>query len=757
VYQFWQAGLLKLGPETKSTFQTVADFFRSVIGRLSTEQKAEQILQAFHDGKAQTADAAAQVLANNVELRENQVNAALERMEPVTKRIARFMLPVEASLMNSGNPHFETISTRFKNPTGVGTTQSLIEAKGQKQAQYTNKLEAAIGKYEKADIEMAAKHLRDGTIPKDAVAKEIHAAVRGILDEMETYMRNAGVQRYNDETGKWEEFGHIKNYYPRSYDVAAISKDPAGFIDALMKHHKKELEAIAKQANEEVANEVPVPDTYAAAVARVAGQPEPVTAEQVAEAITNRILGSFGQPDVTENEQSVGYSPNIRAINRRTLKWIDVSKFDDWMNDDLVEVMTTYIGQGTKRAETVRKFGNNSKYLTEMVEEAFQFEVEKAMDNDENLSKKDAETIAIEKMSGPIKDIMALEGTIGHDINPRLQRLQGTILVYENIRTLGLSLFSQMIDPLGIMVRGGTMKEAFSTYARGLREIKASWTGEKLDDKNSQIAEMIGTVDSAGFLANFGQAYNSMFIHQKARRWNEALFKYNGMDGFNRASRIQATQAAISFIKRQKTDPTHNTERYLDELLLSPEDIKIDANGDLNYEGPRIQVAVKRWVDQAILRPNAAQRPAWMSDPHFVLFGHMKQFSYAFHDVILKRAWLEAKNHGDLGPVGILLAGFVPMMIAADAAKAILLTGKEPYWMHDLPSTIEHGVRRAGLLGIAQPYADPLTTGHPFGVAGPTAEQAVSILTDPIEESAIDALPGASVINTIDGPNPASK
>lgn len=751
-YQFWQAGLLKLGPETKSTFQTVADFFRSVIGKLSDEQKTEQILQAFHDGKTQTASAAAEVLASNIELRERQVKAAFERIEPVTNRISRFMLPVESSMMNSENPHIRNILIDFKNPTGVGTAQSLIEAKSQKHAQYVNKLESAIGKYEAADIAMAAEHLRNGTEPKDAIAKKIVGDVRGVLAEMETYMRDAGVKRYDEKSKKWVEFGHIKDYYPRAYDVAKISKDPAGFMDTLLKHHKKELDTIARQANDEVANEVLVPETYASAVARDVKQAEPITAEQVAQAITSRIIGSFGQPDVQENETSIGYSPNTRAINKRTLKWIDVSKFGDWMDDDLVSVMTTYIGQGTKRAESVRKFGNNSDRLTAKVESAFQFEVDKALEDDNKLSRKDAEAIAVDKLSGSVKDIMALEGTIGHDINPRFQRLQGTILVYENIRTLGLSLFSQMIDPLGIMVRGGTMQEAFSTYGRGLREVKASWTGEKIDDKNSQVAELIGTVDSAGFLANFGQAYSSMFIHQKARKWNEALFKYNGMDGFNRASRIQATQAAIGFIKRQKSQPTHNTERYLEELLLDPKDIVIDANGDLNYENPKIQVAVKRWVDQSILRPNAAQRPAWMSDPHFVLFGHMKQFSYSFHDVILKRAWLEAKNHGELGPVGILLAGFVPMMIAADAAKAILLTGKEPYWMHDLPSTIEHGVRRAGLLGIAQPYADPLTTGHPFAVFGPTAEQAVSVLTAPIEESAIDALPGASIINTISGP-----
>ena len=171
----------------------------------------------------------------------------------------------------------------------------------------------------------------------------------------------------------------------------------------------------------------------------------------------------------------------------------------------------------------------------------------------------------------------------------------------------------------------------------------------------------------------------------------------------------------------------------------------------MNYEDPKIQVAIKRWVDGAVLRPNAAQRPAWMSDPHFAIFGHMKSFSYTFHDTIMKRAWIEMKEHGNLGPMGVLLGTFTPMMVAADAAKAILLTGQEPTWMQGgLPSMIEHGALRAGLLGMASPYADPLIAGHPASILGPTAEQAISLFTQPLGESAVDALPGASIINTYD-------
>jgi hypothetical protein len=66
---------------------------------------------------------------------------------------------------------------------------------------------------------------------------------------------------------------------------------------------------------------------------------------------------------------------------------------------------------------------------------------------------------------------------------------------------------------------------------------------------------------------------------------------------------------------------------------------------------------------------------------------------------------------------------------------------------------IDHGVRRAGLLGLAQPYADPLMTGHPASMFGPTVEQAVSAMTHPFKETMVDALPLSSVINTMQGGN----
>jgi len=96
--------------------------------------------------------------------------------------------------------------------------------------------------------------------------------------------------------------------------------------------------------------------------------------------------------------------------------------------------------------------------------------------------------------------------------------------------------------------------------------------------------------------------------------------------------------------------------RWLEEIGLTPGDIHVDPEGRLITDKhtlaaqlgitkeqaagkvERVHMAINRWVQGAIITPNAAQRPAWSSDPHWSMFFHLKQFSYSFHQTIMKRA-----------------------------------------------------------------------------------------------------------------------
>lgn len=375
------------------------------------------------------------------------------------------------------------------------------------------------------------------------------------------------------------------------------------------------------------------------------------------------------------------------------------------------------------------------------------------------------EVAALQKLQPAAQAVMALEGTIGYSINPNVRRLAGAVMTYQNWRLLILALFGSMVDPLGIIVRGGEMQDAWNAFARGLREVRKGWKGEKSTDELSQLAEYLGTVDAGTFLDALGQTYSSLFMYGKLKRVNDTLFRLNGLEAWNRAMRIQATGAAVGFIKSHLRSPTKESARYLqDELGLDPADKSLfTEKGELDYTRDDVRQAIMRWVDTAIIRPNAAMRPLLASDPHYAVFYHLKSFTYAFHKTILERVVNEAK-HDNYVPALYLLSIYTPVMIAADAAKEMLIVGDDdPAWMKQgLGGAIKHGAMRANLAtdggvpipGIPGMYAGSAKGGQWFDSIewfGPAVDQVRDFVTIPFSErrtvvgELVGALPGGSV------------
>lgn len=167
----------------------------------------------------------------------------------------------------------------------------------------------------------------------------------------------------------------------------------------------------------------------------------------------------------------------------------------------------------------------------------------------------------------------------------------------------------------------------------------------------------------------------------------------------------------------------------------------------------KMRAAVNKWVDGAVLRPNSAQKPVWMNDPHFMLFAHLKQFVFSFQDVILKRVWNEAKQ-GNYAPA-LALASYVPIMMAADFLKGLLVGGGEQpafkkNW--EFSDYFFNGVRRAGLLGQGDFMVDAAVHG-PASTAGPAIEQGVDLFKvaggkEPVGNFFLDSMPASQFFNT---------
>jgi len=153
-----------------------------------------------------------------------------------------------------------------------------------------------------------------------------------------------------------------------------------------------------------------------------------------------------------------------------------------------------------------------------------------------------------------------------------------------------------------------------------------------------------------------------------------------------------------------------------------------------------VRNAVFRFVDEAILRPDAAQRPLYGSDPRFMLVFHLKGFMYSFYERILKRVWNEAYEHGRAAPV-MALGMYIPAVMAAEMLRDAVKDAfgdwdddrKDDWTLGDWTS---YSLERSGLYG---PYIEQKSNaiedytkwGKMPGLsfAGPTAEHLVDILS----------------------------
>lgn len=473
------------------------------------------------------------------------------------------------------------------------------------------------------------------------------------------------------------DLGYGKDYFPRVWDTAYIADHQEEFLAMLSKY--------GDQLN---------------------GKPQDVL---------NTLLAANG------NEfGKVTPKPGMQHVKERTLKFISDEDAAPFMRKNLLDIMNSYITQATRRAEWARRFGDDSHRLDRLIEEARR---DGATDDD---------------VAYAHRYISGVDGTLGDTIDPRTRRLFGNLIVYQNIRLLPLAIFSSVVDPLGVAVRGGTMGDAWAAFKRGVREVRLNFQKEPKADADTQLAELLGVVDNAMLVHDLSQTYTQGMVGDTARKINDAFFRYNLMEQWNRSMRVGATQAAIRFLQRHAdgTASPHST-RWLAELGLRPGELVIkggdlaltEADGLSPEQAAKVRAAINTWVDGAVLRPDAAHRPLWMNDPRFALFSHLKQFVYAFHETILKRVGHEI-DHGNFAPLAVL-ASYVPVMIASDMAKDMIRGGGDvPEWKRNWGAGdyLWSGVERAGLLGVGQFRFDALMDLHRGGsgvgaLSGPTLEQ----------------------------------
>jgi hypothetical protein len=227
------------------------------------------------------------------------------------------------------------------------------------------------------------------------------------------------------------------------------------------------------------------------------------------------------------------------------------------------------------------------------------------------------------------------------------------------------------------------------------------------------------------------------------------------MEAWTNFTRTASMLTAVEFMQvhaQRAIEGNEESHHYMRELDITPWEVQ-DWDGNIG-SSERIDYAIHRFVDSSIVRPNAAIRPTWGSDPRYAVLWHLKSFMFGFHEVFLRRVMHETSlAEGSAKVIPLLMLGMFALPLAAfgyETRKLItgrdMGTGDMDFWEY-----IYEIIQRSGILGVFQFIADMEAAGDygkPFalGAMGPSAEQAWDVGANDAEVWMIKAVPLVSSI-----------
>lgn len=667
MFEAWKADpSFRLRPKAETIFQRIADWIAKTAGYLRNDERALLLLQKFDEGFI------AQHLKQPGTLRKELLNVG--RGTPVIKALDELTAGLRDATMRV---------TR----SGVGWLKEtdLPGFNAIADAMYTE-----VGSEEGQKLSYLQAVERTHGQLTNKLFTALHGQDVDVLDEARRYLQadpasrpalsslSQGAQKI---ATAWKR--DVANYVRAQFDKAGI---PLGNLGD--DYFPVVLDAAKIDANR---------DGFAALL-RADGMDE-----QAIRATIDQIVA--GDVVTLDHDLSV---PAFKSRNRRELtRSIDKAALAPFLNEDLPGMMLAYVRQASRKLEFSKRFGVQGERL------------DAALNAARDQGATEAELAQARQL---------VDGMLGNQaaIDPRWQKLNGWAIAAANVGLLGLSLLNSLIDPLGLAVRSGDFKEAWAGYQRGFKDMK-KWVKEDpaLFNDDDRLAMLFGTVA----VAESAVSAISDVHTGGAKKLNDALFKYNGVEGWTRSQRVQATLGAFQFIERHLGKQDETSQRYMRELNLSAQDVQRTADGHIirDPDNEKLTDAVHRYVDSVVLRPNRAMRPAWGNDPHFAALWHLKSFSYAFDKVFNERALYEA-GQGNFTPVKVL-ASFAPVAMASYWLKLMISGGGElPNYAKawDALDWMQMGLARAGYSGVSGLWTSAVM--DPVYAAGPIVNMTADAL-----------------------------
>jgi len=629
------------------------------------------------------------------------------------------------------------IDTQIDKERGLQRTiDAIVEDGGEAGAQTTllqqivDERKLAEARLEKLPAARKAESERAGT--PEGTRPEIRAAIdkaRKLMDDLHAYATDAGVK-----------LPRRSNFWPVVLD---LRNDTA----------KTRLTTLYSQPH------------FEARIRELFGSKDKPSDLPIADLVKNLVdgatQGEHGAPTTGAG------APNFKSANYRLSQFVydlgspaDIDTFAALQSKDPAEVLGRYVEPLVKRAEYARRFGDDGARANRLLEQMkAQGATDAQVGEARNTLKAALGTYGAE---GSPLIAMLSPGLSQRLATPRTRSIIHGLQAYQNARLLPLATLSSLVDPIGIAVRtGGDFKTAWDGFKLGMKALRDKGTRDDIH----RLLETLGSTEDIGTLEALQQGFGGG-DSPSSRKVNEFVFKWNGLQGWTRATRYMALKASNGFMLKHAAGQG-DSGRYLRELGLKPGDVQPGVGGNVKLltdaerasatpaevrRDDRVRKAMMQFVDEAILRPNSQQTPLWYSDPYVGLVTQYKAFAYALYDQIGGRIAREM-SQGNLKVLLPALA-YLPVTIMAELLRELLQYGPD-------------GNPRRKSWGAAE-YTG-LAVSKQLAMRGPKLEVQADIVNDfkqqrvpgqsqtgPTISQAIDVVDGGDNLRTLEAALPAS-
>ena len=225
-------------------------------------------------------------------------------------------------------------------------------------------------------------------------------------------------------------------------------------------------------------------------------------------------------------------------------------------------------------------------------------------------------------------------------LSPMWRAINGWGSLLQVVAILPLATLGSLPELAGPVIAS----KEFGSIMVGLKEIVRT---VKNRDEARALARDLGVVTSQS-VANAMMSQSELeWMDGQSRKLTDGFFRVTLLDTYTKFTREFASNMGVRFLMNHSDPETAgaSSTRYLKELGITAAEIKVWSDSDQDFttpEGMKVRVALQRFVESSTLRPNAAERPVWASDPRWALAWQLKGFFYSYGKVILAGAKREA-------------------------------------------------------------------------------------------------------------------